>query len=197
KTITVTEKSKNVTTIYYKGYENPYIHYSVGGKWTAAPGIKMMPCTDVEGYNYKAEIDLGEATSLTACFNNGAGQWDSNGGKNYSFNIGTYGYCNGNIVPIGNEKNEITIYYKGYDTPYMHYKIGNGAWTSAPGVKMEKTNEMSGYTHKLVVNLGNCNDLTACFNNGNGSWDSRNGANYYFSQAGTYTYSNGFINKIK
>ena len=197
KTITVTEKSKNVTTIYYKGYENPYIHYSVGGKWTAAPGIKMMPCTDVEGYNYKAEIDLGEATSLTACFNNGAGQWDSNGGKNYSFNIGTYGYCNGNIVPIGNEKNEITIYYKGYDTPYMHYKIGNGAWTSAPGVKMEKTNEMSGYTHKLVVNLGNCNDLTACFNNGNGSWDSRNGANYYFSQAGTYTYSNGSINKIK
>ena len=62
KTITVTEKSKNVTTIYYKGYENPYIHYSVGGKWTAAPGIKMIPCTDVEGYNYKVEIDLDEAT---------------------------------------------------------------------------------------------------------------------------------------
>ena len=60
----VTEKSKNVTTIYYKGYENPYIHYSVGGKWTAAPGIKMTPCTDVEGYNYKVEIDLDEATAM-------------------------------------------------------------------------------------------------------------------------------------
>ena len=384
KTITVTEKSKNVTTIYYKGYENPYIHYNIGGKWTAAPGIKMTPCTDVEGYNYKVEIDLDEATSLTACFNNGHGQWDSNNGKNYTFNVGYYTFSNGKITKIekpekkleissftssvgdkivsgnqaifkaqvknatgnvqyrysyknnttgesgvirnysqdsdlswmmgiegnytmtveakddqtvtskslnitivpyeylkiqsvvsslgdtfkeGNEtiltintiggkgsnyysitvngesilnssssnsvnwkpekagnykivasarevyggssdsyektitvteksKNSITIYYKGYDTPYMHYKIGNGAWTSAPGIRMEATNEKPGYTHKLTIDLGDSKDLTACFNNGHGSWDSRNGANYYFQEAGTYTYSNGSINKI-
>ena len=384
KTITVTEKSKNVTTIYYKGYENPYIHYSVGGKWTAAPGIKMTPCTDVEGYNYKVEIDLDEATSLTACFNDGHGQWDSNNGKNYTFNVGYYTFSNGKITKIekpekkleissftssvgdkmvsGNQaifkaqvknatgnvqyrysyknnttgesgvirnysqysdlawmmgkegnytitveakddqtvtskslnitivpyenlkiqsvtsslgdtfkegsettltinttggkglnyysikvngeyilnsdesnsvtwkpekagtykivasarevyggssdsyektitvteksKNSITIYYKGYDTPYMHYKIGNGAWTNAPGVKMEATNEKPGYTHKLTIDLGDSKDLTACFNNGHGSWDSRNGVNYYFQEAGTYTYSNGSINKI-
>ena len=384
KTITVTEKSKNVTTIYYKGYENPYIHYSVGGKWTAAPGIKMTPCTDVEGYNYKVEIDLGEATSLTACFNDGHGQWDSNNGKNYTFNVGYYTFSNGKITKIektekkleissftssvgdkmvsGNQaifkaqvknatgnvqyrysyknnttgesgvirnysqysdlawmmgkegnytitveakddqtvtskslnitivpyenlkiqsvtsslgdtfkegsettltinttggkglnyysikvngeyilnsdesnsvtwkpekagtykivasarevyggssdsyektitvteksKNSITIYYKGYDTPYMHYKIGNGVWTSAPGIRMESTNEKPGYTHKLTIDLGDSKDLTACFNNGHGSWDSRNGVNYYFQEAGTYTYSNGSINKI-
>ena len=295
KTITVTEKSKNVTTIYYKGYENPYIHYSVGGKWTAAPGIKMIPCTDVEGYNYKVEIDLDEATSLTACFNDGHGQWDSNNGKNYTFNVGYYTFSNGTITKIekpsnelkinsitsssgstikfgstvdvkinasGGEgaykyylyyyaygsgkitylingasnntasytpdypknttlyaevvdktgkkvtaqqsfdvkevtSNEITVYYNGYDTPYMHYKIGNGSWTNVPGIKMEATNEKPGYTHKLTIDLGDSKDLTACFNNGHGSWDSRNGANYYFQEAGTYTYSNGSINKIK
>ena len=97
----------------------------------------------------------------------------------------------------GNEENVITIYYKGYSNPYMHYKIGNGAWTNAPGVKMEATNEMAGYTHKITVDLKDADNLTACFNNGNGQWDSKNGANYYFSEAGTYTYCNGLINKIK
>ena len=290
KNINVSKAKDNITTIYYKGYDNPYIHYNIGGTWTSTPGIKMIPCTDVEGYNYKLEIDLGEETSLIACFNDGNGNWDSNGGKNYTFEAGTYGYSNGSIVPVndeiniqsfycyndqynyvggnvefrmaasskgrnvyytltatkdgkseiihgpdtcegkclwwpkeageylltltvkdsdgnvatrtmnftvpGNEENQITVYYKGYDNPYMHYKIGNGAWTTAPGIKMVPTNEMDGYTHKLTIDLADSDNLTACFNNGKGSWDSNNGANYYFSQAGTYTYSNGTINKL-
>ena len=102
-----------------------------------------------------------------------------------------------NFTVPGSEKNQVTVYYKGYDTPYMHYKIGNGSWTNVPGIKMEATNEKPGYTHKLTIDLGDSKDLTACFNNGNGSWDSKNGANYYFQEAGTYTYSNGSINKIK
>ena len=31
-----------------------------------------------------------------------------------------------------------TIYYKGYDNPYIHYRIADGTWTTAPGVKMEE-----------------------------------------------------------
>ena len=86
--------------------------------------------------------------------------------------------------------NNTTIYYKGYSAPYIHYKIGNGKWTQVPGIKMIPTTEKSGFTHKIIVNLGDADTLTACFNNGNGNWDSRNGANYTF-KAGTYTYTNG------
>ena len=91
--------------------------------------------------------------------------------------------------------NQTTIYYKGYDNPYIHYKIGNGAWTNAPGVKMEKTSEKPGYGYKITIDLGDANNITACFNNGNGSWDSNNGNNYTFG-VGNYTYSNVTINKI-
>ncbi len=60
---------------------------------------------------------------------------------------------------------------------------------------MEATAEMPGYTHKITINLGNSTDLIVCFNDGNGNWDSRNGANYNF-KTGTYSYSNGNITKI-
>ncbi|NLK94262.1 MAG: hypothetical protein GX275_03575, partial [Clostridiales bacterium] len=284
KQIRITSKdiTSNITTIYYKGYDNPYIHYQIGnGSWTNAPGVKMTACTDVSGYYYKAEIDLGEATTLTACFNDGNGSWDSNGGQNYSFGTGNYTYSNGVITKIdepspisisssagdviktntettlkvnvkggtnvgytisvngtkilansssnsvtwkptkagiykisavatsGSEtitaektitvkdvtSNITTIYYKGYDNPYIHYQIGNGSWTNAPGVKMTSCTDVSGYYYKAEIDLGDATTLTACFNNGNGSWDSNNGNNYSFG-VGSYTYSNGVITKI-
>ena len=88
--------------------------------------------------------------------------------------------------------NQITIYYKGYSTPYIHYQTGSGTWTTAPGKAMTKTSELSGYTHKYTIDLGNATYANVCFNDGNNNWDSRNGANYYFEK-GTYTYSNGTI----
>ena len=91
-------------------------------------------------------------------------------------------------------ENQITIYYKGYSTPYIHYQVGNGSWTSVPGVAMTQTSEVSGYTHKYTINLGTASYANVCFNDGKGSWDSKNGSNYYFTK-GTYTYSNGTITK--
>lgn len=93
-------------------------------------------------------------------------------------------------------KNQTTIYYKGFSTPYFHYKIGNGNWTTVPGIAMTATTEKAGYTHKVTVDLGDADNITACFNNGSGRWDSRNGANYFFN-AGTYEYSNGKITQIE
>jgi len=95
----------------------------------------------------------------------------------------------GDPVPV----NAVTIYYKGYSTPYIHYRAGTGAWTAVPGVRMTATNEVSGYTHKYTINLGSASYAEVCFNNGSGSWDSKNGANYRFNK-GTYTFSNGTIN---
>ncbi|WP_238654754.1 carbohydrate binding domain-containing protein [Paenibacillus piscarius] len=87
----------NSVTIYYKqGYTNPYIHYRpVGGTWTTAPGVAI-PAAEVAGYN-KITINIGAATQLEACFNNGSGTWDSNGGSNYLFGTGTWTY-----TPTGN-----------------------------------------------------------------------------------------------
>ena len=294
KTITIEDKVSNQTTIYYKGYDNPYIHYRIGnGAWTNAPGVKMSSNSDVDGYNYAITLDLGDADQLTACFNNGSNSWDSNGGNNYTFKAGYYTYSNGVITKIekpsselkinsitcssgstikmgstvdltvnasggegpytytlyysaygsgrtsyiikeqsnntgkftpdypqmttiyaevvdstgnkvkytqkfdvkDNTSNQTTIYYKGYDNPYIHYQIGNGAWTNAPGVKMEKTSEKPGYDYKITIDLGDADNLIACFNNGNGSWDSNNGKNYAFG-VGDYIYSNGNITKI-
>lgn len=218
-TPTVTPISKNTATIYYKGYNTPYIHYKVGdGNWTSAPGVKMQTSNEILGYTHKVIIDLQTSNTLTACFNDGNGNWDSRNGANYIFNAGKYTYSNGTITNLSKvtptvtpavtkkptstptvtpiQKNTTSIYYKGYDTPYIHYKIGNGSWTNVPGVRMEATTEMSGYTHKITINLGISTDLTACFHDGNGNWDSRNGANYNF-KTGTYKYSNGSITKVQ
>lgn len=43
-------------------------------------------------------IPLGSATSITAAFNNGSGQWDNNGGNNYTINAGTWSLVNGNLA---------------------------------------------------------------------------------------------------
>ena len=91
--------------------------------------------------------------------------------------------------------NRVTIYYKGYATPYIHYQVGSGNWTTAPGAAMTATNEVSGYTHKYTIDLGTASYANVCFNDGKGSWDSRNGANYRFEK-GTYKYANGNITRV-
>ncbi len=98
-------------------------------------------------------------------------------------------------VAKASETEKITIFYKGYSTPYIHYQIGSGSWTAVPGVKMEESSEMSGYTHKYTIDLGTESYANVCFNNGSGSWDSNGGRNYRF-EAGTYTYENGKLTKI-
>lgn len=92
-------------------------------------------------------------------------------------------------------QNTVVIYYKGYSHPNIHYQVGHGSWTKVPGVAMEESSELSGYTHKYVINLGTSSYANVCFNDGKGHWDSNNGKNYRFTQ-GTYKYSNGKITAI-
>lgn len=197
--INVKEKSKNLTTIYYKGYTTPYIHYKIGdGIWTNTPGIPMIATSEKLGYTHKIVIDLGESSSLTACFNDGNGTWDNNGGKNYTFINGDYTFSNGVSTDITERDDDVenltTIYYKGYSTPYIHYKVDGSSWTTPPGMVMEKSTTMPGY-FEYTINLGSATNVTVCFNNGSGSWDSNNGKNYTFS-IGKYTYENKTINQI-
>ena len=76
-------------------------------------------------------------------------------------------------------ENQATIYYKrakntSWKNAYIHYKV-NGAWTTSPGVKMEKV--QNGYW-KITINMGDATELKMCFNNGNGTWDNNNKNNY-------------------
>ena len=77
--------------------------------------------------------------------------------------------------------NKITVYYKNssWSQANIHYQV-NGTWTSVPGVKMSESDN-SDYTWMYVIDLGDTTSAYVCFNNGKGSWDSKNSSNYYIS----------------
>lgn len=86
----------NKVTVYYQeGWSNVNIHYRAeGGIWTAVPGVAMNNDPLNPGFK-KAVIDIGTATRLEACFNNGSNIWDSNGQNNYYFHVGDNLYIPG------------------------------------------------------------------------------------------------------
>ena len=97
------------------------------------------------------------------------------------------------VTTDGGPANTVTIYYKrGFATPYIHYKKANGTWTQIPGVRMEDSS-FAGYS-VATIDLGSQARLEACFNDGKGNWDSRNGANYFF-EPGVWTFNAGQILK--
>lgn len=94
--------SGNIVTVYYKksSFSQAYIHYKVGaGSWTTLPGVKM-EASNLDGYTWMYTINLGTATDATVCFNDGAGNWDSNSGSNYKVYTGRYGISSGKIYNL-------------------------------------------------------------------------------------------------
>lgn len=194
-----TTEDTNYMEVYYDGYTASYMHFiNSSGTWTTAPGVEMAESDMQDGYSYRTFIYMDENKgSTSACFNDGYGNWDNNGGSNYSIPTGTCGVKNGSVTKIGggnSQHNYTTIYYKGYNNPYIHYSVG-GTWTAVPGVAMTASTAVSGYPFEYTINLNDATYANVCFNNGNGTWDSKNGENYHF-EAGKYTYSNGTITKI-
>ena len=203
----VTTGEKSSTTVYYstsKGWSSYYIHYQVGtGAWTTVPGVQMTPaCT---GWVSK-DIDLGAATTLTVTFNNGSGTWDSNGEKNYALSAGVSAVSNGTISTVdpcgstdpgtdpGTGSGATTVYYptsQGWSDYYVHYQVGSGAWTTAPGVRMVAA--CTGWV-SANIDTGSETTLTVTFNNGSGTWDNNGGKNYALT-SGTSTVDNGVVTK--
>ncbi|WP_455716660.1 carbohydrate binding domain-containing protein [Anaerosporobacter sp.] len=184
----------NSITVFYKtSWSTANIHYQIGtGSWTTSPGVAMSDST-ISGYK-TATIALGTSTSLTACFNNGSGTWDNNSTKNYTFSSpGTYTVSGGTITSgEPNNTNSITVYYyTSWSSPYIHYQIGSGSWTTVPGILMSSSSA-SGYKI-ITIDLGTASTLTCCFNDGNGNWDNNSTKNYYLGSAGTYTIKNSTI----
>lgn len=189
----------NIITVYYKtNNSTEYIHYKVGnGSWTTAPGVKMSAST-VAGYK-SIEINLKNNTKLTACFNDGKGNWDNNGTKDYTFDYSkstVYSVADGKVTngaPAVKSTKVTIYYYTGWSTSYIHYQLGNNAWTTAPGKKMSSSS-VNGYK-QITIDLDKAPSLKFCFNNGNGDWDNNNTADYKITSAGVYTVKNGNLSK--
>lgn len=93
--------------------------------------------------------------------------------------------------------NQAIVYYynANWTKANIHYKVGNGSWTSVPGVAMESSSDQSGYKWKYVIDLGSAEEATVCFNDGNGNWDSRNAKNYTV-KAGSYGVKNETVTEL-
>lgn len=68
---------------FQDGSEEVFLHYGFGLNWDNVNDAKM----EKTELGYQAEIELGEGESFNFCFNNNAGEWDNNDGKNYVFPI--------------------------------------------------------------------------------------------------------------
>ncbi|MFE2037560.1 carbohydrate binding domain-containing protein [Streptomyces scopuliridis] len=194
----------DTTTVFYytktKNWPSTYLHYAPdGGSWTTVPGVKMEPaCTDW----VKRTIDLGSAEGLRATFNNGSGTWDNNNGADYALGTGAVTVkdgviahsdpCAGGDTPTGNSA---TVYYAtaalNWSAYNLHWAPTGGSWTTVPGIAME--NACTGWVRK-TVDLGTATTWQATFNNGNGTWDNNNGANYALT-TGRTTVSNRTVTK--
>lgn len=95
-----------------------------------------------------------------------------------------------------NKNNITTIYYKGYSNPYIHYKVGDGSWTTVPGVSMISTNDIDMYEYKATIDLDESKILTACFNDGKGCWDNNNNNKNYTFESGIFGVYNNIIKPL-
>lgn len=94
------------------------------------------------------------------------------------------------------ESNTVKIYYKksNWSVAYVHYKV-DSIWTKVPGQKMQPS-DRSDYAWMYTIDLGDTTSATLCFNNGNGSWDNNNSANYTVG-TGVYGISGNTVQKLK
>ncbi|WP_102510258.1 carbohydrate-binding module family 20 domain-containing protein [Sanguibacter massiliensis] len=75
---------------------------------------------------------------------------------------------------------DLKVYYstsKGWSAYKVHYKIGSGAWTTAPGADL--TAACDGWVSRTIA--GGASGITAAFNNGSGTWDNNGSKDYSLS----------------
>lgn len=74
--------------------------------------------------------------------------------------------------------NHAVVYYRGYESPMINYKVGNSEWVSQSGIELEENIERRGYTHKYVIDLESCDSATLYFTDKNGNTDNNEGVYY-------------------
>ncbi len=91
---------------------------------------------------------------------------------------------------------DTTIYYPasnfGANSTYLHYRIGTGTWTTAPGVKMEAA--CDGYV-KYTIEGTEGGQIEFTFTNGSGQWDN-NGKKNYTASGANVVVENGTVGSV-
>lgn len=150
-------------------------------------------------WEYK-NLSTGETGTIYGIPASNTGVWTPDKEGRYQITVSSSDGVNASSKSIEYvvKDNKTTVYYtnNSWSEAYIHFKTQNGSWTSVPGVKMEKS-DVAGYTWKYVIDLSqdDSENVQVCFNNGNGSWDSRNAQNYILS-SGVYSIQNGNINTV-
>lgn len=159
-TVGFSETKLNHAVVYYRGFAEPLISYSVDGSWRE--NLLMGSNTEREGYVYKYVIDLGNKDSADIYFADSKGNKDNNGGKNFTVKKGIdYFVTEGVAEPIevtltaDAEKIEkaLTHYYsteaKGGYAPYTYKYVFENLDTG----KKEETDGIREYhTISRIIN---------------------------------------------
>ncbi|MEE0858161.1 MAG: starch-binding protein [Acutalibacteraceae bacterium] len=98
------------------------------------------------------------------------------------------------IVHSETSLNNAVVYYRGYENPVINYKTSDGNWVSNTGVSMVENTERRGYVYKYVIELGNSDNTTIYFSDGNGNVDNNNGQ-YYTANTGLNYYVTENVSK--
>ena len=88
RTISIPKTYHNYAVVYYHGYEEPTIDYTIGNYGsTTSKSVKMTHNFDKPTYTYWTNVDLGSYTSATASIGNSTGR-DNNNGSFYRLTPG-------------------------------------------------------------------------------------------------------------
>ncbi len=83
---------ENNAIIYYRGYKDPVIKYTLTNFQTSSETVKMTPDLDEYGYVYRCVIPMKNNSSITYMIGDGNGRWDDNKGEYFTAKKGN-NYC--------------------------------------------------------------------------------------------------------
>ncbi len=195
KSVKTSTAVQNKITVYYKkGFATTCFHYApAGGSWTTAPGPQMA-ASEVSGYN-EITVDIGSATSIQVAFNNCSGQWDSNNGSNYTFNVGTWNYDAARSPKIASgipsTPTNVSVTFKENATTSWGqnvYVVGDipqlGSWSAANAIALSSaTYPVWAGTVQLPANTAVQYKYIKKDSNGNVIWEG--GSNHTFTTPST------------
>nr|AKG25402.1 alpha-amylase [Microbacterium aurum] len=171
--------------------------------WTASTD----ECSGVSGYQITRTGGTGGSVTLTSTSTQ---LIDSGLAENttYSYTVKAKdgaGYTSGASAAASAKTGEkqastsTTVYYQipsGWSAAYIHYQVGSGAWTTAPGKQMSAVSGFDGW-YQFTVEDASADAITAAFNNGSGTWDSNGSKNYTIAAGGDKSVSGGAVTSGK
>ncbi len=99
KTIELAQTQLKDTVIYYRGYDEPNLHYKVNnGAWTTQSGVPMTYNIEKRGYLYKYVIKLQQESDVTLYFSDSNGNVDNNNGQYYKAGKGLNYFVTENVA---------------------------------------------------------------------------------------------------